>query len=72
MCICKVHCNMEFKYYVLDGQSLTRVDSMIDLGVTLTSNMTPEKHIINMVSKAECMWGLVKHILGFRLMSLWQ
>ena len=34
--ISKAHCYMKFKYYV-DGQSLTRVDSIIELGDTLTT-----------------------------------
>ena len=55
---------MKFGYYV-DGQSLTRVDSMIDLGVTLTTSMTSKNHILKMVLKAQCMLGLVKRILGF-------
>ena len=44
MSISKEHCYMKFEYYV-DGQSLTRVDSMIDLGVTLTTSMTSKNHI---------------------------
>ena len=55
---------MKFEYYV-DGQSLTRVDSMIDLGVTLTTSMTSKNHILKMVSKAQSMSGLVKRTLGF-------
>ena len=55
---------MKFENYV-DGQSLTRVDSMIDLGVTLTTSMTSKNHILKLVSKAQCMSGLVKHTLGF-------
>ena len=47
----KAHCYMKFEYYV-DGQSLTRVDSMIDLGVTLTTSMTSKNHILKMASKA--------------------
>ena len=54
---------MKFEYYV-DGQLLTRVNSMIDLGVTLTTSMTSENHILKMVSKAQCMSGLVKRTLG--------
>ena len=42
--ISKVHCYMKFEYYV-DGQPLTRVDSMIDLGVTLTTSITSKNHI---------------------------
>ena len=45
MSISKSHCNMKFVYYV-DGQSLTRVDCMIDLGVPLTHCMTPKNHIL--------------------------
>ena len=55
---------MQFEYYV-DGQSLTRVDSMIVLGVTLTTSMTSKNHILKMVSKAQCMSGLVKRTLEF-------
>ena len=54
---------MKFEYYV-DGQSLTRVDSMIDLGVTYDS-MTSKNYILKMVSKAQCMSGLVKRTFGF-------
>ena len=42
--ISKAHCYMKFEYHVND-QSLARVDSMIDLVVTLTSNMTSKHHI---------------------------
>ena len=42
MSISKTHCYMKFEYYV-DGQSLTRVDSIIVLGVTLTTSMTSKK-----------------------------
>ena len=63
MSIFKAHCHMKFEYYV-DGQPLTRVDSMIDLGVTLTTSMTSKNHILKMVSKAQCMSGLVKSTLG--------
>ena len=45
MSISKAHCHMKFEYYV-DGQPLTRVDSMIDLGVTLTISMTSINHIL--------------------------
>ena len=55
---------MKFEYYV-DVQPLTRVDSMIDLAVTLTTSMTSKNHILKMVSKAQCMSGLVKRTLGF-------
>ena len=55
---------MKFENYV-DGQSLTRVDSMIDLGVTLTTGMTTKNHILKLVLKAQCMSGLVKRTLGF-------
>ena len=58
MSISKAHCHMKFKYYV-DGQPLTRVHSMIDLEVTLTTSMTCKNHILKMVSKAQCMPGLV-------------
>ena len=64
MSISKAHCHMKFEYYV-DGQQLTRVDSMIDLVVTLTTSMTSKNHILKMVSKAQCMSGLVKRTLGF-------
>ena len=64
MSFSKAHCYMKFEYYV-DGQSLTRVDSMIDLVVTLTTRMTSKNHILKMVSKAQCMSGLVKPTLGF-------
>ena len=60
--ISKPHCHIKFEYYV-DGQSLTRVDSMIDLGVTLTTSMTSKNRILNMVSKAQCMSGLIKRTL---------
>ena len=50
MSISKAHCLMKFEYYV-DGQPLTRVHSMIDLGVTLTTNMTSENHILKMVKR---------------------
>ena len=36
---------MKFEYYV-DGQSLTMVDSMIDLGITLTTSMTSKITVI--------------------------
>ena len=50
---------MKFEYYV-DSQSLTRVDFMIDLGVTLTTSMTSKNHILKMVSKAQCqVWSNV-------------
>ena len=49
---------MKFEYYV-DSQSLTRVDFMIDLGVTLTTSMTSKNHILKMVSKAQCTWSNV-------------
>ena len=62
MSISKSHCYMKYEYYV-DGQSLTRVNSMIDLGVTLTTSMTSKNHILKMVSKAQCISGLVKHTL---------
>ena len=52
--ISKAHCHIKFEYYV-DGQPLTRVDSMIDLGVTLTTSMTSKNHILKMVLKAQCM-----------------
>ena len=55
---------MKFDYYV-HGQSLTRVDSLIDLGVTLTTSMASKSHILKMVSKAKCMSGMVKRTLGF-------
>ena len=55
---------MKYEYYV-DGQPLTRVDFMIDLGVTLTTSMTSKNHILKMVSNAQCMSGLVKRTLGF-------
>ena len=55
---------MKFEYYV-DGQPLTRVDSMIDLGVTLTTSMTSKNRILKRVLKAQCMSGLVKRTLGF-------
>ena len=64
MSISKAHCHMKFEYYV-DGQPLTRVDSMIDLGVTLTTSMTSKNHILKMVLKAQCMSGLVKRTFGF-------
>ena len=64
MSISKAHCYMKFEFYV-DGQPLTRVDSMIDSGVTLTTSMTSKNHILKMVSKAQCMSGLVKRTLGF-------
>ena len=38
---------------------------MIDLGVTLTTSMTSKNHNLKMVSKAQCMSGLVKRTLGF-------
>ena len=69
MSISKAHWYMKFEYYV-DGQSLTRVDSIIDLVVTLTTSMTSKNHILKMVSKAQCMSGLVKRTLVFN--SLWQ
>ena len=50
MSISKAHCHMKLEYYV-DGQPLTRVHSMIDLGVTLTTNMTSENHILKMVKR---------------------
>ena len=59
MSIFKAHCYMKIEYYV-DGQPLTRVDSMIDLGVTLTTSMTSKNHNLKMVSKVQCMSGLVK------------
>ena len=45
MSISKAHCYIKFEYYV-DGQSLTRVDPMIDIGVTLTTSMTSKNHIL--------------------------
>ena len=38
---------------------------MIDLEVTLTTGMTSKNHILKMVSKAQCMSGMVKRTLGF-------
>ena len=64
MSISKAHCYTKFEYYV-DGQSLTRVDFMIDLGVTLTTSMTSKNHILKMVLKAQCMSGLVNCTLEF-------
>ena len=64
MSISKAHCYMKFEYYVY-GRPLTRVDSMIDLRVTLTNSMTSKNHILKMVPKAQCMSGLVKRTLGF-------
>ena len=45
MSILKAHCYMKFEYYV-DGQSLTMVDSMIDIGITLTTSMTSKITVI--------------------------
>ena len=66
MSISKAYCYMKFEYYV-DGQLLTRVDSMIDLGVTLTTSITSKNHILKIVSKAQCMSGLVKRTLGLKV-----
>ena len=38
---------------------------MIDLEVTLTTSLTSKNYILIMVSKAQCMSGLVKRTLGF-------
>ncbi len=54
--------------YTLNGTCLSEVDSQNDLGVTITSDLMPSQHILNIVKKANsriymiklCFTGLTK------------
>ncbi len=52
--------------YNLSNIPLERVNSMNDLGLTLTPNLSWDDHIKSKIAKADKMLGLVKRTVGYR------
>ena len=51
--------------YTMNGVPLKRVDTVCDLGITITNSLSWNKHIESIISKASRMSGLVKRTLGW-------
>jgi hypothetical protein len=51
--------------YTLNNQTLEQVDDMIDLGITVSSDLKWNKHILNTCKKAEGRLWLVVRTIGF-------
>ena len=50
--------------YTMNGVPLQRVDEIRDLGVIITSSLSWNNHIDNIISKAARISGLIKRTLG--------
>jgi hypothetical protein len=55
--------------YKMNDHVLERVNSVVDLGVTVTDNLKWDNHINNLVSRANQRLGLVKRCLGVNCSS---
>ena len=53
----------------MNGVPLQRVDEIRDLGVIITSSLSWNNHIDNIISKAARISGLIKRILGWHASS---
>jgi hypothetical protein len=51
--------------YIINNTPLSKVDSICDLGVTVTHNLNWDLHVNNCLSKANRRLGLVKRTLGY-------
>lgn len=69
------HCSPRFIHfdYTLDSSTIGRVESINDLGVTLTFNLPPESHVNSIVSKANKVLGLLIRSArsGLSIEALW-
>ena len=61
--------NPIFFYYTMNGVYLQRVDEIRDLGVIITSSLSWNNHIGNIISKAARISGLIKRTLGWHASS---
>jgi hypothetical protein len=52
--------------YIMNNSRLIRDNSFVDLGVTITDNLTWDKHIENCVTKANKRLGLIKRCTGYK------
>ena len=55
--------------YTMNGVPLQRVDEIRDLGVIITSSLSWNNHIDNIISKAARVSGLFKRTLGWHASS---
>ena len=55
--------------YTMNGVPLQRVDEIRDLGVIITSSLSWNNHIDNIISKAARISGLIKGTLGWHVSS---
>ena len=55
--------------YTMNGVPLQRVDEIRDLGVIITSSLSWNNHIDNIISKAARISGLIKRTLGWHASS---
>ena len=55
--------------YTMNGVPLQRVDEIRDLGVIITSSLSWNNHIDNIISKAARISGLIKRRLGWHASS---
>jgi hypothetical protein len=53
--------------YFMNNISLTRVSSCLDLGLTITNNLSWDIHVKNIIKKANQRLGLVKRTLGYNV-----
>ena len=51
--------------YMLDHNALERVDTINDLGVTVTSNLSWSKNIKSISAKANCLLGMIRRSISF-------
>ena len=51
--------------YTMNGVPLKRVNTVCDLGITMSNSLSWNKHIESIISKASRMSGLVKRTLGW-------
>ena len=51
--------------YMLDHNALERVDTIIDLGVTVTSNLSWSKNIKSISGKANSLLGMIRRSISF-------
>ena len=55
--------------YIMNGVPLQREDEIRDLGVIITSSLSRNNHIDNIISKSARISGLIKRTLGWHASS---
>ena len=51
--------------YAMNGEPMKRVDTVCDLGITITNSLSWNKHIERIISGSSYTSGLVKRTLGW-------